>query len=81
MNKRKKIIQKSIEAANGLSLGISIIVAIIIGVALGYFFKKITGLTFLFWLGVFWGIAAAILNVYKAYKAQVKSYEEFQNKK
>lgn len=76
-NKRQKIIRKGIEAAEGLSLGISMVVAVLIGVGLGYLMKKFTPYPWLFWLGVFWGVAAAILNVYKAYKAQVKSYEEF----
>ncbi|MCH5336487.1 MAG: AtpZ/AtpI family protein [Campylobacter sp.] len=78
--KRQKIIRKGIEAADGLSLGISIVVAVLIGVALGYLMKKYTPYPWLFWLGVFWGVAAAILNVYKAYKAQVKSYEEFEKR-
>ncbi|AJD04623.1 AtpZ/AtpI family protein [Campylobacter lari] len=77
MNKRQKIIRKGIEAADGLSLGISMVVAVLIGVGIGYFLKNLTGIAWLFWVGVFIGVAAAILNVYKAYKAQVKSYEEF----
>ncbi|AJC92135.1 putative ATPase-related protein [Campylobacter subantarcticus LMG 24377] len=79
MNKRQKIIRKSIEAADGLSLGISMVVAVLIGVGIGYFLKNLTGINWLFWLGVFIGVAAAILNVYKAYKAQVQSYEEFKD--
>ncbi|EAK9907841.1 AtpZ/AtpI family protein [Campylobacter lari] len=77
MNKRQTIIRKGIEAADGLSLGISMVVAVLIGVGIGYFLKNLTGIAWLFWVGVFIGVAAAILNVYKAYKAQVKSYEEF----
>ncbi|EAL2830556.1 AtpZ/AtpI family protein [Campylobacter lari] len=77
MNKRQKIIRKGIEAADGLSLGISMVVAVLIGVGIGYFLKNLTGIVWLFWVGVFIGVAAAILNVYKAYKAQIKSYEEF----
>ncbi|OCX42337.1 hypothetical protein A7X81_03875 [Campylobacter ornithocola] len=77
MNKRQKIIRKGIEAADGLSLGISMVIAVLIGVGIGYFLKNLTGIAWLFWIGVFIGVAAAILNVYKAYKAQVKSYEEF----
>ncbi|MCV3440395.1 AtpZ/AtpI family protein [Campylobacter lari] len=77
MNKRQKIIRKGIEAADGLSLGISMVVAVLIGVGIGYFLKNLTGIVWLFWVGVFIGVAAAILNIYKAYKAQVKSYEEF----
>ncbi|EAI5559978.1 AtpZ/AtpI family protein [Campylobacter lari] len=77
MNKRQTIIRKGIEAADGLSLGISMVVAVLIGVGIGYFLKNLTGIAWLFWVGVFIGVAAAILNVYKAYKAQVKNYEEF----
>ncbi|AJC90472.1 AtpZ/AtpI family protein [Campylobacter subantarcticus] len=79
MNKRQKIIRKSIEAADGLSLGISMVVAVLIGIGIGYFLKNLTGIAWLFWVGVFIGVAAAILNVYKAYKAQVQSYEEFKD--
>ncbi|WP_139451858.1 AtpZ/AtpI family protein [Campylobacter armoricus] len=79
MSKRQKIIRKGIEAADGLSLGISMVVAVLIGVGIGYFLKNLTGVAWLFWIGVFIGVAAAILNVYKAYKAQVKSYEEFKD--
>ncbi len=79
-NKKQKIIRKTLEAADGLSLGISIVVAILIGIGIGYLLKKFTTYTWLFWFGVFLGIAAAILNVYKAYKAQVKNYEEFQQR-
>ncbi|MBZ7964463.1 AtpZ/AtpI family protein [Campylobacter sp. 2457A] len=74
---RKKIIHKTIEAADGLSLGISMVVAVLIGIGIGYLLKKFTPYPWLFWLGVFWGISGAILNVYKAYKKQVKTYEEF----
>ncbi|HDZ5065844.1 TPA: AtpZ/AtpI family protein [Campylobacter jejuni] len=79
-NKRQKIIRETLEAANGLSLGISMVVAVFIGVGIGYLLKKFTPYPWLFWLGVFWGISAAILNVYKAYKIQVKSYEEFRER-
>ncbi|WP_276883504.1 AtpZ/AtpI family protein [Campylobacter cuniculorum] len=78
--KRRKIIRKGLEAADGLSLGISIVVAVLIGIALGILMKKFTPYPWLFWVGVFWGVAAAILNVYKAYKAQVKSYKEFEKR-
>lgn len=75
----KKIMPKIIKAADGLSLGISMVVAVLLGIGLGILLYKWSGLLFLFWLGVFIGIAAAILNVYKAYKAQVASYEEFKD--
>ncbi len=68
--------RKIIEGAEGLSLGISIVVAVLLGVGIGYWLKKIFGYDWLFWLGVFWGVAAAVLNVYKAYKKQQKELEE-----
>lgn len=79
MSKRREIIKKGVEAADGLSLGISMVVAVLMGVGIGYVLKKYTDIGWLFWLGVFIGVAAAILNVYKAYKAQVASYEEFKD--
>lgn len=78
--KKQKIIRKTLEAADGLSLGISMVVAVFIGVGIGYLLKKFTPYPWLFWLGVFWGLSAAVLNVYKAYKMQVKSYEEFEKR-
>jgi len=65
-----------VEALDNLSLGISIIVAILIGVAVGMGLKSYTGYTWTLWLGVFWGISAAILNVYKAYKKAKKSLDK-----
>ncbi|TQR54802.1 AtpZ/AtpI family protein [Campylobacter troglodytis] len=79
MNKKQRFFKKSVEAADGLSLGISMVVAVLMGVGIGYVLKKWTNSIWLFWLGVFIGVAAAILNVYKAYKAQVASYEEFKD--
>jgi F0F1-type ATP synthase assembly protein I len=68
-----------IEALDNLSLGISIIVAILIGVGVGIGLKNITGISWTLWIGVFWGISAAILNIYKAYKRAQKSLEELAN--
>ncbi|BBG65989.1 ATP synthase protein I-like membrane protein [Hydrogenimonas sp.] len=72
----KPKVKKVIEGASDLSLGISMVVAVVIGVGLGIGMKKLFGYEWLFWLGVFWGVAAAVLNVYKAYKKQMKSLEE-----
>ena len=68
--------QNKIEALDNMSLGISIVVAIAIGIGIGLLLKDWTGYTWTLWLGVFWGIAAAILNVYKAYSKQYKAYED-----
>lgn len=70
---------KLVEGADGLSLGISIVVAVLIGVGAGILMKKSFGYDWLLWLGVLWGIGGAILNVYKAYKKQVASYDEFKD--
>ncbi|BCD67922.1 AtpZ/AtpI family protein [Nitratiruptor sp. YY09-18] len=68
--------KKIIEGAEVLSLGISVVVAILIGVGLGIWMKSIFGYGWLLWLGVFWGIAAAILNIYKAYQKQKRDLDE-----
>ncbi len=68
--------RKIIEGAEALSLGISIVVAILIGVGLGYWLRNLFGQGWLLWVGVFIGVAAAILNVYKAYQKQKKEFEE-----
>ena len=73
---RKPRVKPIIEAADSLSLGISIVVAIAIGIGLGWLLKNLTGTAWTFWIGVFIGIAAAILNVYKAYSKQYKEFEE-----
>ena len=76
----KKINTKEVvKAADGLSLGISMVVAVVIGVGIGIALKRIFDMPSLLWVGVFIGIAAAVLNVYKAYKAQVKSYDELKD--
>ncbi len=71
--------KKIVVAANDLSLGISIVVAVAIGVGLGYGMRKLFGYEWLFWLGVFWGVGGAVLNVYKAYKKQKKELDELAN--
>ncbi len=72
-------VKKIIEGANDLSLGISMVVAVLIGVGLGWWMRKTFGYEWLFWLGVFWGVAAAVLNVYKAYKKQMRALKELEN--
>lgn len=68
--------QKIVRGAYDLSLGISIIVAILLGVGIGYLMMKIFEVKWVFWLGVFWGVGAGILNIYKAYKRAQKELEE-----
>ncbi|MDH5465287.1 MAG: AtpZ/AtpI family protein [Thiovulaceae bacterium] len=68
-----------IKAADSLSLGISIVVAILLGFGIGYGLKKLFGIPELIWVGLFIGFAASILNVYKAYKEQVASYDELKS--
>lgn len=73
---RKPRIKPIIEAADHLSLGISMVVAVAMGVGLGYLLRSLTDVYWTFFIGVFIGIAAAILNVYKAYSKQYKEYED-----
>jgi len=80
LNKEKEVkkprIKPIIEAADSLSLGISMVVAVLMGVGMGLALKHFTEIAWLFWVGVAIGIAAAILNVYKAYSKQYKEFEE-----
>ena len=68
--------RKIVDAADGLSLGISIAVAVLIGVGIGKGLQNLTGAWWTLWIGVFIGVGAAILNVYKAYAKQKKSLDE-----
>lgn len=70
---------KIIEGAEQLSLGISMVVAVLIGVGIGLMLKNFFDTPWLLWVGVFIGVSAAILNVYKAYKKQVKSLDELKD--
>ena len=71
--------KKIADGANDLSLGISMVVAVLLGVGVGILMRDLFNTPWLFWLGVFWGIAGAFLNVYKAYEKQKKSLEELAN--
>lgn len=73
---RKPRVKPIIEAADSLSLGISMVVAVLMGVGIGYVLRKWTDIGWLFWVGVGIGVAAAILNVFKAYSKQYKEFEE-----
>jgi F0F1-type ATP synthase assembly protein I len=78
-NEEEPKLKKIVSAADGLSLGISIVVAVLLGVGLGILMKNLFETPWLLWLGVFWGVAGAILNVYKAYEKQKKSLDELAN--
>lgn len=71
--------KKIADAADGLSLGISMAVAVVMGVGIGIGLQKLTDTKWTLWIGVFIGVAAAILNVYKAYAKQKKSLDELAN--
>ena len=71
--------QDKIAALDNLSLGISIVAAILIGFGIGYGLKQLTGYTWTLWLGIIWGILAAGLNIYKAYKRAQKEFEGLEN--
>ncbi len=68
-----------IEGAEQLSLGISMVVAVLLGVGAGILMKNWFHQNWLLWLGVFWGVSGALLNIYKAYKKQMKSLDELKD--
>ena len=81
-NKKQNNVPKhrdKLEALDNLSLGISIVAAVAIGFGIGYGLKSWTGYAWTLWLGLFWGIAAAGLNIYKAYKRAQKQFEGMEN--
>lgn len=65
-----------VEALDNMSLGISIAVAIALGVGIGLLLKSWTGYAWTLWIGVFYGVAAAVLNVQKAYKRAKKDLDK-----
>lgn len=79
LEEKKPKHRDKIEALDSLSVGISIVAAILIGIGIGLGLKYLTGLTWTLWIGIFWGIAAALLNIYKAYKRAQKVYEGMEN--
>ncbi len=72
--------KKLVEHVDSVSLGISIVVAVLMGVGIGVLLKNWTGQTWFLWIGVFLGVSAAVLNVYKAYKKQVREFDEIAKK-
>ena len=73
---KKPRLKPIVEGAESLSLGISMVVAVLLGVGLGFGLRRLFEIEWLFWVGVFIGIAAAVLNVYKAYSKQYKEFEK-----
>lgn len=67
--------QGKLRGLDNLSLGISIVAAVIIGFGIGYGLKNFFGHDWLLWIGVAWGLAAAGLNIFRAYKRAQKEYE------
>ena len=78
MEKKGKL-GKTIEGAEKLSLGISIVVAILMGIGIGIWMKNTFNQSWLLWVGVFWGVAAAIMNIRIEYKKLKKEYEKIAN--
>ena len=74
-------IKPIIEAADTLSLGLSMVVAVLMGVGIGLLIKSLSGVAWTLWIGVFIGVAAAFLNVFKAYSKQYKVFEELAKEK
>jgi len=73
---RKPRIKPIIEGADSLSLGVSIVVAILLGVGIGIGLQRLFDVKWVLWIGVFIGISAAVLNIYKAYKKQMHEFDE-----
>ncbi|MBE0495034.1 MAG: AtpZ/AtpI family protein [Campylobacterales bacterium] len=73
----KPRIRRVIEGAEQLTLGVSMVVALVLGTGAGILMRDMTGIGWLLWVGVAWGVAAAGLNVRKAYKRQLKSLDEY----
>jgi F0F1-type ATP synthase assembly protein I len=68
--------QNYYQGMSGLSLGFSMVIAVLLGVGLGYWMMGIFESVWYLWIGVFWGVGGAVLNVYKAYKKEQKEYDE-----
>jgi len=73
---RKPRIKPIIEGVDSLSLGVSMVVAVLMGVGIGIGLQKLFDVQWVLWIGVFIGVSAAGMNVYKAYKKQMKEFED-----
>ncbi|WP_238593975.1 AtpZ/AtpI family protein [Lebetimonas natsushimae] len=71
--------RKTVEGAEKLSLGISIVVAVLMGIGIGIWLKNIFHQNWLLWLGVFWGVAAALLNIKKEYDKLKKDLDSLKD--
>jgi len=78
-NKKKPKYGVFINGAEQLSIGISMVVAVAAGVGVGILMKKYLGYDWLLFLGIFWGLAAAFLNVKRAYDKQVKELDKLKD--
>ena len=79
MSQEKPKYANMIEGLEQLSLGISIVVAVLLGVGAGLFMKKYFGYSWLLWLGVFWGVGGAVLNIKRAYQKQKKELDKLKD--
>ncbi|MDR1451281.1 MAG: AtpZ/AtpI family protein [Helicobacteraceae bacterium] len=75
----KPPIKQIIEGAGDLSLALSMAAAVAIGFGIGYGLRSWLGYEWLLWLGVFWGVSAAILNLVKAIRKLGRSMKELEN--
>jgi len=73
---KKPRIKPVIEGVDSLSLGVSMVVAVLIGVGIGIGLQKLFDVKWVLWIGIFIGVSAAFLNVFKAYKKQMREFDE-----
>ena len=70
MSEEKPKYAQIVEGAEQLSLGVSLVASILIGIGIGIGLQHLFGVGWLFWIGVFIGIASAGLNLYRAFVKQ-----------
>ena len=58
-----------------LSIGFSVVIAVVLGVFIGIALRNYFEQEWLLFLGIFWGLAAAALNIYRPYKKFRKELE------
>ncbi len=73
---KKPRVKPIIEGIDSLSLGVSMVVSVLIGVGIGIGLQKLFDVKWVLWIGVFIGVAAAFLNVFIAYKKQIREFDE-----